>query len=134
QSTNKVPRHRRNRGSLFQIRSGLFGPFEFEAPINSVKEKRRKSMRNPILACVIKQYGTDLYRACVSFDKGHSVLLSAHPDEESATETINRFQEACRDGTIKTAEDVTGFATSLDPKGDVNHGLFPYESGLSIAV
>ena len=67
--------------------------------------------RNPILACVIKQYGTGLYRTCVSFDKGHTVFLSAHPDEESATETINRFQEACRDGTIKTAEDVTGFAT-----------------------
>ena len=70
--------------------------------------------RNPILACVIKQYGTGLYRACVSFNKGHTVFLSAHPDEESADETISRFQEACRDGTIKTAEDVKSFAGSLE--------------------
>jgi hypothetical protein len=91
-------------------------------------------MRNPILACVIKQYGTGLYRTCVSLDKGHTVFLSAHPDEESATETINRFQEACRDGTVKTAEDVTGFANSIDQRGDTDHGLFPLESGLSLAT
>lgn len=91
-------------------------------------------MRNPILACVIKQYGTGLYRTCVSFDIGHIVFLSAHPDEESATETINLVQEACRDGTIKTAEDLTSFATSLDPKGDVAHGLFSRESELCLAA
>lgn len=79
-------------------------------------------MRNPILACVIKQYGTGLYRTCVSFDKGHTVFLSAHPDEESATETVNRFQEACLDGTIQTADDLTGFTISLDPRCDANHG------------
>jgi hypothetical protein len=91
-------------------------------------------MRNPILACVIKQYGTGLYRACVSFDKGHTVFLSAHPDEESATETVNRVQEACRDGTIKTAEDLTGFATSLDSIGDATHGPPSLESGLILAA
>ena len=91
-------------------------------------------MRNPILACVIKQYGTGLYRTCVSFDKGHTVFLSAHPDEESATETINRVQEACRDGTIKTAEDLTGFTTSLDPIGDATHGPPSLESGLILAA
>ena len=91
-------------------------------------------MRNPILACVIKQYGTGLYRACVSFDKGHTVFLSAHPDEESATETIDRFHEACRDGTIKTAEDLTGFAIPPDPKGGANPGLFSHERGLSVAA
>jgi hypothetical protein len=91
-------------------------------------------MRNPILACVIKQYGTGLYQACVSFDKGHAAFLSAHPDEESATETINRFQEACRDGTIKTAEDVTGFATLPNPQGDAGHGPPSLESGLILAT
>jgi hypothetical protein len=91
-------------------------------------------MRNPILACVIKQYGTGLYRTCVSFDKGHTVFLSAHPDEDSATETINRFQEACRDGTIKSAEDLTCFATSLNPKGDSVHGPPSLESGLILAA
>jgi len=90
--------------------------------------------RNPILACVIKQYGTGLYRACVSFNKGHTVFLSAHQDEESANETVNRFQEACRDGTIKTAEDVMSFAGSLDLKGGADHGLFSCESALSLAA
>ncbi len=91
-------------------------------------------MRNPILACVIKQYGTGLYRTCVSFDKGHAAFLSAHPDEESATETISRFEEACQDGTIKTAEDVTSFATSLNAKDDANHGLPSRESELELAA
>ena len=91
-------------------------------------------MRNPILACVIKQYGTGLYRTCVSFDKGHTVFLSAHPDEDSAGETINRVQEACRDGTIKTAEDVTSFADSLVLKGDADHGLFSDQGDLSLAA
>ena len=90
--------------------------------------------RNPILACVIRQYGTGLYQACVSFNKGHTVFLSAHHDEDSANETINRFQEACRDGTIKTAEDVTSFADSLVLKSDADHGLFSNESELSLAA
>jgi hypothetical protein len=91
-------------------------------------------MRDPILACVIKQYGTGLYRTCVSFNKGHTVFLSAHQDEDSANETINRFQEACRDGTIKTADDVTIFATSLDFKGDAIHAPPPLGSELSLAA
>ena len=90
--------------------------------------------RNPILACVIRQYGTGAYRACVSFNKGHTVFLSSHPDEESANETINRFQEACRDGTIKTVEDVTGFANSLVLKGDADHIPFSNEGELSLAA
>ena len=90
--------------------------------------------RNPILACVIRQYGTGLYQACVSFNKGHTVFLSSHQDEESANETISRFQEACRDGTIKTAEDVTSFASSLVLKSDADHGLFSNEGELSLAA
>jgi hypothetical protein len=90
--------------------------------------------RNPILACVIKQYGTGIYRACVSLNKGHTVFLSAHQDEESANETINRFQEACRDGMIKTAEDVMSFANSLVSIGVANHSLFSNENELSLAA
>jgi len=90
--------------------------------------------RNPILACVIKQYGTGLYRACVSFNKGHAVFLSAHSDEESANETINRFQEACRDGTVKTAEDVMSFANTLVLKDDADHKPFTNESELRLAA
>jgi hypothetical protein len=91
-------------------------------------------MRDPILACVIKQYGTGLYRTCVSFNKGHTAFLSAHQDEESANETISRFQEACRDGTIKTAEDVTSFATSLNFHGAAIHAPPSFESELSLAA
>lgn len=91
-------------------------------------------MRNPILACVIKEYDTDLYRTCVSFDKGHIAFLSIHPDEESAAETINRIQEACRDGTIKTAEDAASFAISLNLKGNANHGRPSRKSKLSLAA
>jgi hypothetical protein len=90
--------------------------------------------RNPILACVIRQYGTGLFKACVSFNKGHTVFLSDHQDEESANETINRFQEACRDGTIKTAEDVMGFAGSLVSTNESNHHLFSNEGELSLAA
>ena len=91
-------------------------------------------MRNPILACVIRQYGTGLFRSCVSFNKGHTVFLSVHQDEESANETINRFQEACRDGTIKTAEDVMSFADSLVLQGGANHDLVPNQGELSLAA
>ena len=90
--------------------------------------------RNPILACVIRQYGTGLFRACVSFNKGHTVFLSSHHDEESANETINRFQEACLDGTIKTAEDVMSFANTIVPKDEANHLLYPNKSELSLAA
>ena len=41
--------------------------------------------RNQIFACVIKQYGTGLYQACVSFNKGHPIFLSAHHDEGAVT-------------------------------------------------
>ena len=86
--------------------------------------------RNPILACVIKQYGTGVYRACVSLNKGHTVFLSSHQDEEGANETVSRFQEACRDGLIKTAEDVMSFINSLE----ANHNLFSRENELSLAA
>jgi hypothetical protein len=72
---------------------------------------------------VIKQYGTGVYRACVSLNKGHTVFLSSHQDEEGANETVSRFQEACRDGLIKTAEDVLGFVNSLDLKSSASHDL-----------
>jgi hypothetical protein len=90
--------------------------------------------RNPILACVIKQYGTGVYRACVSLNKGHTLFLSSHQDEEGANETVSRFQEACRDGLIKTAEDVMSFINSLDLKSSANNDLFSRENELSLAA
>jgi hypothetical protein len=94
----------------------------------------RLNHRNPILACVIKQYGSDLYRACVSLNKDHTVFLSAHPDEAGANETIHQFQEACRDGAIKTAEDVLSFAGSLDCAKGGKTNPFSSEEELSLAA
>lgn len=67
------------------------------------------ALRNQLVACVIRQYGTGLYRAWVSLDKSHTVCLGAHQDEVSATEMINRFLETYQEGEIKTLEDILTF-------------------------
>lgn len=69
--------------------------------------------RNQIIACVVRQYGTGLYRSCVSWNKGSTVCLGTHDDEQSATETINRFWEACKKGEIKQSEDLPLFLKSI---------------------
>lgn len=66
-----------------------------------------------IIACVVKQYGTGLYRSCVSLNKGSTICLSTHDDEQSANETINQFWEACQKGEIKQPEDVSLFLKSI---------------------
>ncbi len=90
--------------------------------------------RNQVFACVIKQYGTGLYRACVSLNKGHTIFLGAHPDEESADETISRFQDACQDGLIETAEDALSFVCALELTGFANRGWSRNEHELSLAA
>ena len=70
--------------------------------------------QNQIIACVVKQYGTGLYRSCVSLNKGSTICLSTHDDEQSANETINRFWEACQKGEIKQPEDVPMFLKSIN--------------------
>src|SRR5262245_11560232 len=76
-------------------------------------QKIRKSdvtpRQNHVIAVVIKQYGTGLYRACVSLDRDDVTFLSAHKDERSANETINLFWRAYDDGQLKTPEDVASF-------------------------
>src|SRR5262245_42577438 len=62
--------------------------------------------RNQLIACVIKQYGTGLYQAWVSLDKGHTACLGSHHDEAVATETINRFLDVYQEGQIKTHKDI----------------------------
>ncbi|MEO6724836.1 MAG: hypothetical protein ABIU20_10595 [Blastocatellia bacterium] len=69
--------------------------------------------RNQIIACVVKQYGTGLYRSFVSLNKGSTICLSTHDDEQSANETINHFWEACQKGEIKQPEDVSLFLKSI---------------------
>lgn len=72
--------------------------------------------RNRLIACVIRQYGTGLYRAWVSLDESQTVCLGAHQDEAYATEMINRFLETHQEGRIKTLEDVLTFIDSIGVK------------------
>ena len=72
--------------------------------------------RNQLIACVIRQYGTGLYRAWVSLDRGNTICLCAHQDETSTTELINRFLESYQEGRIMTLEDVLTFINSIRVK------------------
>jgi hypothetical protein len=49
--------------------------------------------RTQLFTCVIRQYGTGLYRSCVHLDEAGAVCLGAYQDEASANETIARFLE-----------------------------------------
>jgi len=69
--------------------------------------------RNQLVACVIKQYGTGLYQAWVSLDKGHTACLGSHDDEAGATETINHFLDVYREGQIKTHTDILTHIDSI---------------------
>jgi hypothetical protein len=86
-----------------------------DATINRTTKKRRGGAgpRKELIACIIRQYGTGLYRTCVSLDKSSTICLSTHHDEASATETINRFLEAYRKGQIKALEDILVFIDSI---------------------
>lgn len=80
--------------------------------------------QNQIIACVVKQYGTGLYRSCVSLNKGNTICLSTHDNEQSATETINQFRqfwEACPKGETRRPEDLSLFLNSINglPGGDM---------------
>ena len=80
--------------------------------------------RNQVIAVVIKQYGTGLYRTCVSLDKDDVTFLSTHRDERSANETISLFWRAYDEGQLKTQEDVATFINSIRPQPD-NHPTPP---------
>ena|SRR5262245_37496747 len=86
--------------------------------------------RNQLIACVIKQYGTGLYRSCVKLDKNHAICLSTHSDEASATEMINRFLETYQQGQIKTFEDILLFIDSISSISGVSKTAVPAEHGL----
>jgi len=72
--------------------------------------------QNQVIAVVIKQYGTGLYRTCVSLDKDNVTFLSTHKDERSANETISQFWKAYDEGQLKTPEDVATFINSMQPQ------------------
>lgn len=66
------------------------------------------------IACVIRQYGTGLYRTCVSLERKSAICLSIHGDEASAAETIDRFWETYHRGEIRTLEDISTFINSIE--------------------
>src|SRR5262245_20444757 len=81
-----------------------------------------------VIAVVIKQYGTGLYRACVSLERDDVTFLSTHKDERSANETINLFWRAYDDGRLKTPEDVAAFIKFIQRKNVLaadNHPVPP---------
>ncbi|MGE3945139.1 MAG: hypothetical protein AB7H86_00595 [Blastocatellales bacterium] len=45
------------------------------------------------IACVIREYGTGLFRSCVSPGDGTSLCLLTTPDESLAELTVDRFIE-----------------------------------------
>jgi hypothetical protein len=69
--------------------------------------------RNQLIACIIRHYGTGLYRACVSLDKNNVICLSTYQDEASATEMINRFLERYQQEEIRTSEAVLSLVASI---------------------
>jgi len=69
--------------------------------------------RNQVIAVVIKQYGTGLYRACVSLNRDDVTFLSIHKDERSANEAIGLFWQAYEEGQFKTPEEIETFIHSI---------------------
>lgn len=64
-----------------------------------------------IIAVVIKQYGTGLYRTCVSLGTGNMTYLGTYRDERSANEKIGQFWRAWDEGQIRQAEDLASLIT-----------------------
>ncbi|HKX30183.1 MAG TPA: hypothetical protein VJ302_21010, partial [Blastocatellia bacterium] len=77
----------------------------------NVKTKKSEgaARQNQVIAVVIKQYATGLYRACVSLHRDDVTFLSSHKDERSANETINLFWRAYDEGRLQTREDLATF-------------------------
>jgi hypothetical protein len=73
-----------------------------------------------LIACVVRQYTSGLYRTCVSLDRDNTICLGTHQDEKSATETMNQFLETYQDGKIKTHEDVLLYVNSICNKDPVS--------------
>jgi hypothetical protein len=72
-------------------------------------------MKHPLelFACVIRQYGTGLYRACVRVERDRLVYLGSYQNESKAHETMSRFLEAQQSGEVRTVDDLAGFVAGL---------------------
>jgi len=69
----------------------------------------RKESRQEMFACVIRQYGTGLYRSCVSMGEKETYCLGTHQDENTAMASVNRLLEARRNGDIRSPDDLLAF-------------------------
>ena len=65
-----------------------------------------------LFVCVIKQYGTGLYRTWVSLGRSKAICLGTHQNESNAMDTIDRFLETYEGGQIKTLEDILTYLNS----------------------
>lgn len=71
--------------------------------------------RKSIITAVIRQYGTGLYKACVSLEPNQSVCLNIYINEAEAEDTIERFKSAVVKGDINSMENVYNFIESIKP-------------------
>ena len=79
--------------------------------------------RQEILAVVIKQYGTGLYRTCVSLNRENVTCLGEHEDERSAAERISLFWKAYDEGTIRNSEDLRKLSNDCNHSKDSNEKI-----------
>ncbi|MFZ4627281.1 MAG: hypothetical protein ACOYNR_03020 [Blastocatellia bacterium] len=80
-----------------------------------VGKSPRRQERQQILAVVIRQYRTGLYRSCVSLNQGNLVTMGTHEDERSAEESLNRFWKAYDEGEIRHSDDLLRWLTPASP-------------------
>lgn len=82
------------------------------------------SMRHQhgVVAVIIKQYGTGLYRTCVSLSRENSVCLGTHTDEESASARLSSFWQAYDEGTIRVSEDLQPLIDPPESKTEAESG------------
>lgn len=62
--------------------------------------------RQQIIAVVIRQYGTGLYRTCVSLGRESLASIGTYTDEQSASERIAQFWAAYERGEIAHHDDI----------------------------
>jgi len=93
-----------------------------EESVGLLKSRRHREERHQILAVVIRQYRTGLYRSCVSLGRGNLVTMGTHEDERSAEESLDLFWKAYDEGTIGHTDDLLRLiAPSVFPA----EGAFP---------
>lgn len=78
-----------------------------------------------VIAVVIRQYGTGLYRSYVSLSHDNSICLGTHSDEESATDRLNHFWKAYDEGSIRTSEDLIGLIDTPPVNPDPSNSSQP---------